>query len=611
MDTETSGLHPDDGARVACVSLTWPEDVGPTDYSVGETALVTRAFPFDQGVRDKFPTTQLDFDFSGTGQDPNLDGDAWRELLAWLSAQKLVMHHAKFDLCMLRVGTRHWPGLDLAHALHWDTMLAQRVLDPLERAGLDITCRRLGLGAKENLDALQAWLKRNKYPKHRYDLVPWPIVKTYVIGDTEMTADLFIHQQDRLDGDLASIERIHRMLDQTIALYRMEERGVAYNDELSLEAAAKLERMASEIEARMPFKCVTGEAHAYFFGKMKLDADRVSDKTGRPSLDEEQVRKWKHQGVPWAAEYAQVTKYRRAVSMWYRGYPEKIGTDGRLRTVFRQGQSLDGKDSWVKSGRMSVERVQLQAIPKKDKNIEGIPGVRELIRAEEGYGLWNLDLSQAELRVASHYAQCVNMLRQLAAGEDIHGNTTRQVIKVDGETIDTDHPLWKEKRDIAKRLTFGGIFQIGGETFQKTLSKLADIHLPLEECYDMVNGWRQMYPEFGYAYRRADQKAARDGYVRLLPNTDFEIRSYFRETDYTNTGWNRMVQGSLAEAFMMWMAETEKRWPGHAILVVHDSIVMECLLDEGDQIAAEVAEFGAAMMTELFGTEMKVDVDRW
>lgn len=586
-----------------CADTQWADGTYPRH--------LTRAFPFDQGVRDKFPTTQLDFDFEGQGEDPNLDGYAWRELCEWLAYQKLVFHHAKYDLCMMRVGTRHWTGIDLASCLHWDTMLGQRVLDPIERAGLDVTCRRLGLGAKKNLDGLKAWLKKHKYPAHRYDLVPWPIVREYVIGDTEMTADLFVHQQGRLEGDLASIERIHRMLDQTIALYRMEERGVAYNDELSMEAAIKLERMADEIEARMPFKCVTGEAHDYFFRKMKLEADRHSEKTGRPSLDEEQVRKWKGQEVPWAAEYAQVTKYRRAVSMWYRGYPEKIGVDGRLRTVFRQGQALDGKDAWVKSGRMSVERVQLQAIPKKDKNIEGVPGVRELIRADEGKGLWNLDLSQAELRVASHYAQCQNMLRQLAAGEDIHGNTTTQVIKVDGQSIYKDHPMWKEKRDIAKRLTFGGIFQIGGETFQKTLAKLADIHLSVEECYEMVNGWRQMYPEFGYAYRRADKKAATDGFVRLLPGTDFEIRSYFRETDYTNTGWNRMVQGSLAEAFMMWMAEVEKRWPGYAILTIHDSIVLEAPLDEGDQVSSEVAEYGAAMMTELFGITMKVDVDRW
>lgn len=611
VDTETSGLHPDDGARVACVSLTWPIDSRDVTEEFPDAinldvggALGTVAFPFDQGVRDKLPTTQLDFDFEGHGEDPNLSGDEWRRLLDWLSHQRLVFHNAKFDLAMLRVGTRHWRGRDLAEAFHWDTMLAQRVIDPLERAGLDATAKRLDLGYKQGLDAIKQWLKQSKHPANRYDLAPWALVKPYVTADTEMTARLYQYQQDRLATGVdlydAGTQRakVEREFDLMIALYRMEERGISYDDAASVEAAEKLERMADGIEKGMPFRCTPTEAHNYFFQKLKLDADRVSDKTGRPSLDEEQVRKWVKDGVPWASEYSQVTKYRRAVSMWYRGYPEKIGVDGRLRTTFRQGH--------VKSGRMSVERVQLQAIPKKDKNIETIPGVRELIRARDGFGLWNLDLSQAELRVATKYARCERMAEMLAQGMDLHGVTTQQVLGVY-----PDAPDWKEKRDIAKRLTFGGIFQIGGEKFQATLAKLADIHLPVDECYRMVNGWRSMYPEFGSAYRKAERVVLERGYVRLLPNTPYEIRSYFGDRDFPNSAWNRIVQGSLAEGFGIWLGEIEKRWPGYAVLTVHDSIVLEAPLDEGDDVAAEVATHGAALMTDLFSTEMKVDTDRW
>jgi DNA polymerase I-like protein with 3'-5' exonuclease and polymerase domains len=198
------------------------------------------------------------------------------------------------------------------------------------------------------------------------------------------------------------------------------------------------------------------------------------------------------------------------------------------------------------------------------------------------------------------------MQEMLDKGVDMHGETTKQVLHVN-----PDDPQWKEKRDIAKRLTFGGIFQIGGETFQATLAKLADIHLPVSECYALVNNWRSMYPEFGYAYRKAEEKAKTDGYVRLLPNTPYELKSYFAPQDQWNSAWNRMVQGSLAEAFGIWFAEVEEKWPGYAILSIHDSLVLECLLDEGDSIAAEVAEHGRQLFTDMFKTEMKVDVDRW
>lgn len=596
LDTETSGLHPDDGARVACVAL------AHRDWSL--------ALPFDQGVRDKFAFAQETLDLFGSGSDPNLPREDWDQLLRWLQDQRLTFQNAKFDIMMMRVGTRHWPGVDLIDNLCWDTMLATGVLEPTEPRGLDVTCQRHGLGAKQGLDAVKDWLKKNKHPKGRYDLVPWDIIEQYVTADAIMTSDLTERQLSQVvtyeDLPLSEEhERIRRELALTRALYAMEARGIKYDDGASLEAAEILERQADEIEQTMPFKCNPSSAHAYFYGQLKLDpAMRKKKVNGNDqyveaeTLDEEQVRSWVKEDVPWAKEFADVTKMRRAVSMWYRGYPEKIGADGRLRCTYRQGH--------VKSGRMSVERVQLQAIPKKDKNLDGIPGVRDLILSEDGMALWNLDLSQAELRVATVYSRCQRMGEQLANGMDSHGEVTKEVLGVT-----PDNPLWKEKRDIAKRLNFGGIFQIGGETFQATLAKLADLHLPIEECNRYIRGWRGMYPEYGTAYRRAEQMAKQKGYVRVLPNTPYEIRSYFGPRDFFNTAWNRVVQGSLAEAFKMWLAEIEHRWPGYMVLTIHDSVVLEAPLDEGVQVSAEVAEYGAGLMTELFSTPMKVDVDRW
>lgn len=599
VDTETSGTHPDDGARVACVTLAWYE--GSKLQSLG--------LPFDQGVRDKLPTVQLDLLESDA--DPNLDEDEWRGLLAWLREQRLVFHNAKYDLTMMRAGTREWVGLDLYPALAWDTLLVQRELDPLHMAGLDAVSKRLGIGTgKQGLDELKNWLKRHKYPPNRYDLVPWSVAEEYAITDAELTAELFAMQLDRLEGNESLRRRIDRELRLLGALYYMEGRGVGYDAGRSLEAADLLESRAKEIEDKLPFPATNGGAKSYFFGEMGLLADRVSEKTGEPSLDEEQVRKWVEEGVEHAEEYSLATKARRAVSMWYRGYPEKIGQDGRLRTEFNQSK--------VKSGRMSVSRVQLQALPKKDKYsavgsddvlpiYEDIPGVRELVRPREGYGLWSLDLSQAELRVAAQYSQCRGMLEELLSDDpDIHGKTTQNVLGAD-----PDDPMYKFKRDVGKRLTFGGIFMVGAETFQATLSKLANIHMPLGECYTLVHRWRSMYPEIEETYRKAERMAKSKGFVRLLPNTEYEVRSYFSERDWPRTAWNRIVQGSLAEAFKLLILTVEEGWPGYQVLTIHDSVVMEMPLDEGDRIAAEVAAAGAKMMTELFRIEMSMDTERW
>lgn len=585
VDTETSGLHPDDGARVACVSLTWGPDKDDT-----------LALPFDQGIRDKLPTEQLDL--FGNEADPNLGESEWYEMLEWLDDHGLVFHNAKFDLTLLQAGTRHWPGIDLVDSALWDTMLGSHVFEPREPMALGASAERNGVGKKTGLDGVKEWLKKAKLPM-RYDYVPWHVIKPYVTSDTELTWALYEIQDRWAEADDEKFARFEREMDLMRALTRMEARGVRYDAAKSLDAAEELERRAQAIEKGMPFAANPTAAKAWFFDHLGLQADRVSEKTGKPSLDEEQVRKWVGEGVEGAAEYAAVSKARRAVSMWYQGYPDKIGQDGRLRTNYRQGK--------VKSGRMSVERVQLQAMPKADKGFEGIPGVRDLLMADEGKGLWNLDLSQAELRVAAQYAQCQLMLQELASDDpDIHGKTCRNVLHVE-----PDSPDWKLKRDIAKRLTFGGIFQIGGRKFQATLSKLADIHLPKSECHQMVASWRRMYPEYGTVYRRAENKASRDGWVKLLPGTEYEVKSWFGPRDWPHTAWNRTVQGSLAEFFKLWMAEVERQWPGYMILTVHDSVVLEAPLDEGDQLAREVAARGAEMATDLFKIEMKVDTDRW
>lgn len=251
-----------------------------------------------------------------------------------------------------------------------------------------------------------------------------------------------------------------------------------------------------------------------------------------------------------------------------------------------------------------------------------------MFRAREGHQLWNLDLSQAELRVATKYANCKLMAELLAGGADLHGVTTSEVFG-----IEKGHPDWTVKRDIAKRLTFGGIFQIGPKTFQATLSKLAGIYLGLGECEKMVYRWRDLYPEFGVAYRRAEKAVAARGWVRLMPGTEYEERSYFRENEWPHTGWSRIVQGSLALFNQVWLVETERMAPGLLVLNVHDSQVLEIpenqparavgrmglsgnlhvddRVESPEAVARRVAERGATLASDLFRTAMKIDYAQW
>ena len=604
-----TGLFPDDGARVACVACAWKG---------GSIAL-----PFDQGRRDKPATTKRRYEakrkaeenqlsFEALEADPNLGEDEWQLLLVLLLQKRLVFHNSLHDLLMMSAGTRHWAGVDLGDQLEWDSMLAHRILRPNSSAGLDNAARELGIGQKEGLDAVQDWLRKAKKPKGRYDLVPWSIIEKYVKVDAETTFTLFeqqkLHFKEEEDPARMFGECI-REFQLAVTLMRIENRGIGYDAKRSIEAAEEMERKVKDITAELPFKLTSQGARKYFI-EQGLQPERMTP-AGAPSIDAEQIREWAKEGVPFAAEYRDASKAKRAASMWYRGYAEKLGDDGRLRCRYRQVKSSragtgDNDDSGARSGRLSVERVNLQAMPKGDKIEEGMVPVRDLLLAKKGHRLVSLDMSQAELRAAAKYSGCEKMLQMLEEGVDFHGKTTEDVMEVG-----KDHPEWKLKRDIGKKLTFGSIFGIGGERFQALLAKETGILMPLEECDELVRNWRNTYPEIMRAYRRAERVFRERGYVRILPGTEYESRSYLADGDWPHTGWNRMVQGSLAAWLRLWLVEVDRDLPGSLVLTVHDSIVLELPSRKAKSIAQKVADKAAERATGLFGVKMAVDIDMY
>jgi|SRR5665213_924159 len=594
VDCESNGLFPDDGARVSCVACAWEG---------GSLAL-----PFDQGDRDKEEKQTGQFTFEDTEEDPNLDEHEWKQLLWLLRSKRLVFHNAGFDLIMLAAGTRHWKGADLGDMLHWDTMIAHRILRPNSSAGLDNAARELGVGGKQGLDEVKDWLRTAKKPKGRYDLAPWHVIEPYVRGDAETTLALYEEQVRHFKEDPA-IERERRLrecrreFDLAVVLMRMEQRGLGYDAERSLLAAEEMEQKCADIVARLPFKLTPAGARGYFL-EQGLTVDRTTPK-GAPSIDKEQIRDWAEEGAQWAAEYRDATKAKRAASMWYRGYAEKLGEDGRLRCRYRQTkQRDDGGDSGSRAGRLSAERVNLQAMPKGDKIEEGMVGVRELLLAKKGCSLISLDMSQAELRCAAKYSECEKMLTMLNEGVDFHGKATEDVMHVG-----RDHPEWKLKRDIGKKLTFGAIFGIGGESFQALLTRETDLQLEVAECDRLVADWRRTYPEIMAAYRRAERVFRERGYVRILPGTEYESKSYLADGDWPHTGWNRMVQGSLAAWLRLWLVEIEREVPGALVLTVHDSVVLELPKRTAKKTAQKVADKAAERASALFDTPMTVDLE--
>jgi hypothetical protein len=301
VDTEGSGTHPDDGARVATLSLAYRHpDTGK---------LEAWAFPFDQGNLPGKPeyegkqATLFDIEDS-----VNLDLDAWRFLMRWLLRQWLVMHPVLFDAPMIRAGTRHaehnrwWTGPDLIRRCIRDTQVGCKELYPLHPQGLKETAVRLELlkgtdyvterfgGWRPGVEAedqkiLRAHLEKIRVvgggtaaTTGRWDLADWNSIGPYAALDALETKLLDERQQDDLergeDGSLGpAIYHAGRWLDRerrkTYVLYRMMERGLGFDAGKCLDAAAEIRKARDQVATELPFEPTIEAARRYWFGDGK------------------------------------------------------------------------------------------------------------------------------------------------------------------------------------------------------------------------------------------------------------------------------------------------------------------------------------------------------
>jgi DNA polymerase-1 len=577
VDQETTGgLHidPPENARVAVVSIAWRGGVG----------LQRRAFPFAFG-QGRGPQLTLDLE-----PDPNLGADEWRQLLGWLSYQRLVMHPGKFDLLHLWRGTDRWEGIDLRGAYQGDTLLGSRILDPGMEAGLADLEARLDYCEPE---VREAWLASKK-KRSNVNRMAWAEAQNYAALDAEITLAVYENQQTRFEqgeGDWSGYQQEMRL---TRTLVGMERRGIGYNATRSQEIAEELKRVINHIKVGLPFKTTVPGARKYFFIQLKHEALNYTNK-GTPQLDDREVARLVELKVPHAAEFQHLRHLETAVGMWYEGYADATGWDGRLRTVYSQGK--------VVSGRLSATRVNLQAIPQDyqmgDVLQEGFETPRQLFHPKAHSRLWELDLSQAELRVAAQEAKCERMLEMLVQGVDLHGEVARELFH-----DEPGSPTWNKSRNVGKRGDFAFIFGVGEETFQATLIAQLGLYLPIQECRRIVYAWRKLFPEFGGAIHRYMERANHWGYVRLINGRPRHFQGY----EDKHKAFNQYVQGSLAELMKEWLIRGDALYPGIVLLTIHDSMVVETADEEK---VHGLQALGERIGAEWFGVAMDVDVKEW
>ena len=599
--------------------------------------------------------------------------DHWVRLLRWLQQRRtLVMHNAKFDMWVAAVGARDelvldclksQPGMSGEMSVAWaemqlaqgrpigsllsvdldrmadgtlrpvsgirDTMLVQAFFEPMESVALKKTGKRILRRDADTAqaDLLNAMKKQGVGLTKRYDLVPWKIMGRYAADDAELTLLLDEHQQRCIEvGDVPPRcdEQIAKDAELMRVLYRMERRGVEYDVASSRQGADDLHRHMAQIASATPFDPGRlADAKRFFFapeaegglGQIPL---KVTEAKREPCLDEAQLRLFVQRGLPYAAEYDEWSHCRSAVGKWYRGWAERTGPDGRLRTVFKQcaieEERAGARGGGAISGRLAVGRAQLQAIPHNHQ----LPGpvrdrpVRGLLKAKPGHALYEMDLPQGEVRIATVVVDCQAMWDVIDSGLDLHGENAKRIFG-----ITEDDPRFDEYRGVAKRIVFGTLYAAGVRTLRKQILEFTGVDYSEADTRAAKEEFERLYPEFPRVARKIQRKADRllggPGYVTLIDGR----RRWFGPDEFSYKAFNAVIQGDLAQSGKDWMIRVERELPGIQLLAIHDSDLIEVPdTDEGYAMALRVAEIGKEVYERDYGVRgrnMSFDIQpkRW
>ncbi len=595
FDTETSKLHPDDdGAIVSVISLAWRGADG---------VIHAGAWPFGQG-RDDRPKHE--------DNPVDIGPREYSFLVDWLSRAGggLSGHNVVFDMQMLALQSRGagYKRVDLSRRMRWDTMVVAQEIWPRAKShslkGLAVEL----LG--DDADAEQQALQPHLGPKTdaRYDRVPWEVMHPYALNDAIYTNQLrWIQARQIAEGEV-SAGHLHVQMSLTRAILDMQLMGVPYDPEYSRLLGDQLKAEIDKLVGTLPFRPTGPAAVKWFFQDPEgpgLKPYAMTD-SGQPSLTTDIVDRMVADGVPHAGTWQTIARYKSALSKWYYPFADRCGPDNRIRSSLRQGH--------VKSGRLSASRINLQAIPNDYKIHLPVITPRQVILkaiAEQhpGWQLWDLDLEQAELRIASMYAQCDPMLEMVREGRDAHGETATALFQVE-----PGHPEFKTYRQVAKRANFSLIFGSGPATFQEMVRREAGVELSIKEATQTVYSWRDLYPEFDRAIRANQTLVDELGYVPL-PNGR---RRWYQKHEDSHSAFNQLVQTMQAEFTKEWLIYTNRRLRpyrargGGLLLMVHDSLVTLLPVAEAAELTEDIRSTGVRMWSEFFpGVPGGIDVHTW
>ena len=513
VDTETTGLHWQNGDRAFGVALAWDDNcvfLRNSEYGTDKIGLL---------LADIFSAEHLTY----------------------------CLHNSEFDFHMMKETYQVDPPKSVL-----DTLRVSHLYDSsMSHALKDWGAAVYGKTASFHEGVIDEY--RKAYKIRDYSHIPPEIMDSYAANDAVLTKSLAEVFTPIVERDYPRLLELEQRLIPVI--YEMERAGLRvdekYTERLRYELVLEKRQIEDSIYEIIgkPLEIGSSQQLArYFYERLGIvptvetsggESGEKRASTGKEALE--------------AIRHPVGTKVARLILKWRE--LEKIITtyldpflsktkDGRIHPRWNATGTI--------TGRFSSSEPNFQNIPKDDR-------IRRCIVPDQEFV--DMDFSQIELRVMAHVSKEQTMIDAFIAGEDLHALTASAIY---GKPEVDD-----KERAIGKRINFGVIYGIG----RKKLSKQAEISEKEAQAY--LDRYWKVYPNIKKYFDSTIKSAQRRGYVETLFGRKVKIDEErpYAAVNYVVQG----TAGDITKISLLRTYNFLKNTKGTIQNTVHDQILFDNL----------------------------------
>ncbi|MCX6728935.1 MAG: DNA polymerase I [Candidatus Saccharibacteria bacterium] len=505
--------------------------------------------------------------------------------IVWLSTDNKTVYHKKID----QLDRSVWRVFELATVISYDSKLLYHKL-----ADQDVFVKFGDLHdihqAAFLIDSLQRDRSLSGLMGFEVEDSPKPSISAiWYLYETQLSQ--FVQEP--------KIAKIARDFDfpLTYILFSMERRGIKVDVELLKTMGTRLGTDYHELEQQM-FKMVGYEFNIgspnqlseVLFTKLQLPTKDI--KKGKTGYSTGQKELNKLRGTHPIIELIEQTRELAKLKNTYvDALPLLADKQGRIHTTFNQDVAS--------TGRLSSTNPNLQNIP-----IRTALGrqIREAFITEGDKVFVSADYSQFELRLAAVLAGDEEMINDFNGNVDIHTKTASVVYGVPMDDVT------KNQRRNAKVINFGILYGMSPHGLS------AATGMSFVEAKKFIDEYFELREPIRKFINSTLDSARMDGYVetyfgRRRPTPDVLSSNFMVRAGAERAAANMPIQGTEADLMKLAMIKVDGKLEGlgEQILQIHDSILVECPIENAEKVS-EILQETLENIAPQLGVKLKVDV---